>query len=76
MKNLIFLVFILLISNILFVRNFQFISKIYNLYDLPDEERKKQLKPVPLLGGLLFLKNLIIFFVLIIFFNLKVFFIL
>ncbi len=74
MEKLIFLILILLISNFLFVRNFEFISKIYNLYDSPDEKRKKQLKPVPLLGGLLFLKNLIIFFCFNYFFQSKSFF--
>jgi UDP-N-acetylmuramyl pentapeptide phosphotransferase/UDP-N-acetylglucosamine-1-phosphate transferase len=40
-------------------------SKIYNLLDVPDFKRKIHLSPVPLLGGLFVILNLII----IIFFN-------
>lgn len=61
MGNSVYLIGVLLLSNFLFLKNISFISQKYNLYDNPDEKRKKQKKPVPLLGGLLFLTNLIIF---------------
>ena len=61
MINYIFLFFIL--NSIFFI----FLDKIavyYNLYDLPDFERKIHSKPIPLLGGLLI--NLNLFLILII----------
>ena len=37
------------------------ISTIYNVYDIPDNKRKKHKKPISLLGGLLILINLILY---------------
>ena len=74
MESIIFLISILLITNFFFIRNFDFFNKKYNLHDAPDEIRKKQDRPIPLLGGLLFLKNLIIFYFYNYFFEAKSFF--
>lgn len=62
MESLVYLVFSLLFINIIFVIFHGYIKKKYNLFDYPDVNRKKQSKPVPLLGGLLFLINIIVFF--------------
>ena len=61
MENLLYLIFVLFLINFLFLKNIAFLEKKYNLFDRPDEIRKKQLKPVALLGGLLFIINLSIF---------------
>ena len=61
MENLLYLIFVLLLTNFLFLKNIAFIEKKYDLFDRPDEIRKRQLNPVPLLGGLLFIINLSIF---------------
>tara|TARA_Y100000992_G_scaffold299628_1_gene266716 strand:- start:606 stop:1631 length:1026 start_codon:yes stop_codon:yes gene_type:complete len=74
MQNLLYLILTLTLVNLFFVKNFELIGKKYNLYDNPDEIRKKQIKPVPLLGGLLFLINIFIFFCFDYFFNSKSFF--
>ena len=50
------------IINFLFIYNYNKISIIYNLFDHPNEERKKQRFPVPLLGGIYFLLNFIFYF--------------
>jgi len=51
-----FLIYIFL--NILLVIYYKPISKLYNLFDFPDNKRKKQRYPIPLLGGLYFIINL------------------
>lgn len=61
MENLLYLIFVLFLINFLFLKNLPFFEKKYNLFDKPDETRKKQLNPVALLGGLLFIINLSIF---------------
>jgi UDP-GlcNAc:undecaprenyl-phosphate GlcNAc-1-phosphate transferase len=53
--------FILILFNFLFFKNFLKISKKYNLYDFPDNLRKKHKKPTPLLGGVLIFLNLIFY---------------
>jgi UDP-GlcNAc:undecaprenyl-phosphate/decaprenyl-phosphate GlcNAc-1-phosphate transferase len=53
--------FFLLFLNFLFFKNYLFISKKYNLYDYPDNLRKKHKEPTPLLGGLLIFLNLIFY---------------
>ena len=47
--------------NLIFLLNYNSISKLYGLYDHPTEERKKQSFPVPLLGGIYFLVNFILY---------------
>ena len=49
------------IINFLFIYYYNKISIIYNLFDHPNEERKKQSFPVPLLGGIYFLLNFIFY---------------
>ena len=51
------------IFNLLFIYNYNKISVKYNLFDYPNEERKKQSFPVPLLGGIYFLLNFIFYFI-------------
>ena len=74
MENLLYLVFCLLFINFIFFKTYSQISLKYNLFDEPDEVRKKQLNPVPLLGGLLFLINIFTYFCFEYFFNSKAFF--
>ena len=74
MENLNYLVFCLFFINLIFIKSYKFIEKKYDLYDKPDETRKKQPKPVPLLGGLLFLINIFTYFFYEYFFNSKSFF--
>ena len=49
---------ILIIINIVIFINYKNISRIYNIYDIPDQLRKKHKKPTPLLGGPLIIVNL------------------
>ena len=45
--------------NLIIFFNFNKLSKIYNIFDYPDKERKKHKKPTPLFGGLVIFINLI-----------------
>ena len=56
-------IFFLLVGfiNFLFIYNYKKISILYNLFDYPNEERKKQSFPIPLLGGIYFLLNFILY---------------
>jgi UDP-GlcNAc:undecaprenyl-phosphate GlcNAc-1-phosphate transferase len=53
-----FYLFIILINFFIFIF-YNKISKLYNLFDYPDNKRKIHKKPVPLLGGLFLVSNLI-----------------
>ena len=57
-------ILLFLLVNISFITFFKKISHTFNLYDYPNLERKKHLKPVSLLGGFIFFINfdLFIFF--------------
>lgn len=55
--NIIYIIFFTLI-NLLFVINFNKISRLYKVYDYPDNIRKKHIKKMPLLGGIMILMNL------------------
>ena len=55
---------IYLFFNLIFFFYYKPISKLYNLYDYPDNNRKLQKHPIPLLGGLFFIINLSIIFIL------------
>lgn len=74
---MIFLYFFItiLIANLIFFINYKKISSYYNLYDFPDNIRKKHKNPTPLLGGILILINVAIyvFYELFIFSNLNFF---
>lgn len=65
----------ILIANLIFFINYKKISTYYNLYDFPDNIRKKHKNPTPLLGGVLILINVAIyvFYELFIFSNLYFF---
>ena len=64
---------VLLILNLLIIINFDLISKYFNLYDIPNQYRKKQLKPVSLLGGFIFVINFSFFLLFDIYFKLNTF---
>ena len=50
--------FVILVINLIIFMSYNKLSKIYNLYDIPDQQRKKHKKPTPLLGGFVILINL------------------
>lgn len=52
------------ILNFIFLFFFDHFKQIINVYDYPDGIRKQHSKPVPLIGGYLFLINIILFFIL------------
>ena len=54
--------FIVLFFNFFIFKKYPFISKMYNLYDYPDNIRKKHANPVPLLGGLIMYFNLVLYY--------------
>lgn len=60
--------FLFFISNLfLFLFNKK-ISKAYNLFDYPDNDRKLHNKPIPILGGLYLLFNLVFFYLIYLFY--------
>jgi UDP-N-acetylmuramyl pentapeptide phosphotransferase/UDP-N-acetylglucosamine-1-phosphate transferase len=58
------LISIYLILNTLIFINFNKISKLINIFDKPDNKLKKHKINTPLLGGVIMLFNLIVFFLL------------
>jgi len=62
-SNLVLLYFFLLL-NFLIIFFHEYVSKLYNIYDIPDQVRKIHKKPTPLTGGLIIFVNffLLIFF--------------
>ena len=50
--------------NLIVFINYKKISKIYNLYDVPDQTRKKHENKTPLFGGIIILANLLIYCIL------------
>jgi UDP-GlcNAc:undecaprenyl-phosphate GlcNAc-1-phosphate transferase len=60
--NLNLTLFFLIILNFLFLFFHKKISYIYNIFDLPDKQRKIHKKKVPLLGGLIIFLNIIFFY--------------
>ena len=58
-----YLLIIIVIFNFFLILNFDFFSKLYGLYDFPNEKRKKQSNPVPLFGGLIIFTNLLIYLI-------------
>ena len=51
--------FLLLIFNCIILYFFEFLIKKVNIYDLPDNVKKLHKKPIPLMGGVIFLLNII-----------------
>lgn len=56
-----FLIYLLI--NLLIFYNYKRISKFYNLFDYPDNNRKLQKYPMPLLGGLFIVISLFLIFI-------------
>jgi UDP-GlcNAc:undecaprenyl-phosphate GlcNAc-1-phosphate transferase len=52
-----------IILNLLSIKYFSVLSKFYNVFDLPDSERKIHKKPVSLFGGFLIYLNLFLIFI-------------
>ena len=63
--------FIILIFNIFIFKNYTYISKKYNIYDYPDNIRKKHTSPTPLIGGLVIYLNLVLYYFLYLNFDLN-----
>jgi len=63
-----------LILNLLFLLSFNYISKRFNLYDLPDNSRKIHKQKISLIGGFLFYFFNIIYFLSYLFGSIEVFF--
>ena len=57
----------LIIINFLFIKNYKYLGKKINIYDLPNEKRKIHKKPVPLLGGLIIYFNILLLIIYIFF---------
>ena len=52
---------ILIIFNLILIYKYKFISEVFKIYDRPDQSRKLHKSPVPLIGGLILLINLLIY---------------
>ncbi len=63
MKNIIILCSIFVILNFIIFFFFNYIKNLINIYDYPDKIKKIHRKPIPLLGGWIFLFNLIFFLI-------------
>lgn len=63
-----FLVILIVLLNFLIIYFYQPISRLFNLFDYPDNKRKIYKKPIPLIGGLMLVTNLIVILLLNIFF--------
>ena len=61
MQNFASLFLIHIIINLIILFYFDYLKKKINIFDYPDKKRKLHNKPVPLLGGLIFLLNIICF---------------
>ena len=64
MKNLIILLVALVLFNFIILFFFNFIKNKINIYDYPDKKKKLHGKPIPLIGGWIFLFNIIFFLIL------------
>lgn len=65
--------FSFIVLNSLILIYFNFFSKYFNLFDIPNQYRKKQVKPISLFGGFIFVINFSLFLFFDIFFNFNVF---
>ena len=61
MKNPLILCSIFVLFNFIILFFFNYIKNKINVYDYPDKKKKLHNKPIPLLGGWIFLFNLILF---------------
>ena len=64
MKNLTILCSTFVVLNFIILFFFNYIKNLINIYDYPDKIKKLHRKPIPLLGGWIFLFNLIFFLIL------------
>jgi len=64
MKNTIILCSALVLFNFGILFFFNYIKNKINIYDYPDKKKKLHNKPIPLVGGWIFLFNLIFFLIL------------
>lgn len=62
--NIINIIFFHVILNLIILFFFNYLKSLINIYDLPDNERKIHSKPIPLIGGYIFLFNVILFLIL------------
>jgi UDP-GlcNAc:undecaprenyl-phosphate GlcNAc-1-phosphate transferase len=65
---------IILLLNLFIYYKFNHLTKLANIFDKSDSERKIHVGKVPLFGGIIFIMNLFIFFLFVNFFELKNFF--
>jgi len=64
MKNLIILFATFILFNFIILFFFNYIKNKINIYDYPDKKKKLHSKPIPLIGGWIFLFNIILFLIL------------
>ena len=62
--NILNIIFFLVVLNLTILFFFDYLIKLINTYDLPDNKRKIHSKPIPLIGGYIFLSNIILFLIL------------
>ena len=55
---------LLIIFNFIVLYFFKFLIKKVNIYDFPDNVKKIHKNPIPLMGGVIFLLNIVLFFLL------------
>ena len=63
MNNFVILFFIHVLVNCIILYFFDYLKNKINIYDIPDHNRKIHDKPTPLMGGWIFLFNMIIYFI-------------
>ncbi len=66
-----YLSFLIIISLVVYFKS-ETISKIINLYDIPDKKRKLHIKPTPLLGGTIFVIYIFTFTIFSILYDFKI----
>lgn len=64
MKSLVIFFFAHITLNLIIYFFLDYLKKKINVYDYPDQKKKLHSKPIPLIGGWIFLLNLILFLVL------------
>ena len=58
-----FPIIIVFLLNFIFYYSHEKIASFLNIYDYPDEIRKKHSKPIPLLGGIYLIFNILIIYI-------------
>ena len=53
--------FILILFNLILIYKYKSIAQVFKIYDIPNQNRKLHKSPVPLIGGLILLINLLIY---------------